>query len=234
MFPRAGQLPRRRRRLPATRRHAAELPAVPNGRRRRRRTSRSRCRRRRATVEADGYPLHAARQPAAEARSRPAFLDDRRHRPAREAGALHAVVRRARARDLLPRGHARLLPHARLRARRERLHELPRRRAGRGQLDDAGKAARRRSRSRRRNVAAVPADAASTAASSRLLSPWRSNETSALVSRCSSRSAALAFAAVASAHAHVSPPIVARRARARCSRSPCRRRRRTRRRRRSS
>ena len=48
------------------------------------------------------------------------------HRPQREAGGLHALVRRARPRDLLPQGLARLLPHARLRTRDHRLHEHPR------------------------------------------------------------------------------------------------------------
>ena len=47
--------------------------------------------------------------------------------PHGQAGALHAVVRRARARDLLPAGLARLLPHPRLRPRRRRLHEHARR-----------------------------------------------------------------------------------------------------------
>ena len=56
----------------------------------------------------------------------PALLDFTVTDAGREAGDVHAVVRRARARDLLPPGIARLLPHARLRARRLRLRERPR------------------------------------------------------------------------------------------------------------
>ena len=73
-------------------------------------------------------------------------VTDPHGKPAR----VHAVVRRARARDLLPEGLARLLPHARLRARRVRLHELPRRDEGDRQLVDARKADRRRARPGRR------------------------------------------------------------------------------------
>ena len=64
-------------------------------------------------------------------------------RPERQAGRLPPLVRRARARDLLPAGLARLLPHARLRAVDARLHEHLRRREGRRPPGRAGKAERR-------------------------------------------------------------------------------------------
>ena len=65
------------------------------------------------------------------------------HGPPRE---LRPVVRSARTRDLLPPRDARLLPHARLLARCDRLHERPRAREGHGHVDDTRKAERRRSR----------------------------------------------------------------------------------------
>ena len=67
------------------------------------------------------------------------------------------VVRRARARDLLPEGIARLLPHARVRAGCGELHEPARRREGDGDVDDAREADGRRARARGRNVAPVSA-----------------------------------------------------------------------------
>ena len=75
----------------------------------------------------DGYrfTLHGAERPEGDpgaARHR------RRHRARRQEADVHAVVRRARTRDLLPQGQPRLLPHPRLRAGRERLHERARRR----------------------------------------------------------------------------------------------------------
>ena len=100
--PEAGPVPRRRRRLPERDGAAAELPAVRHARASPARTSRSRCRRSRATQSVDGYrfTLHGRPNLHAIQAGVPRL---HRHRPAREAGAIHAVVRRARARDLLPR-----------------------------------------------------------------------------------------------------------------------------------
>ena len=132
-----------------SRRATAQLPALPKHRRRRAQRADNRCLRPRAALDGRRLPRHAARQPAAARRSSPAFLTITVTDPHGQAGALHPVVRSARARDLLPRGHARLLPHARLRPRRERLHELARRRASvTGTLVDAGEASRRRARPR--------------------------------------------------------------------------------------
>src|SRR5581483_968419 len=75
-----------------------------------------------------------------------------------EAAEADPVLRRARARDLLPQGLARLLPHARLRAERGRLLE-PYPRAGRN-LDHARNPARRRAAPTARDLAALPADGA--------------------------------------------------------------------------
>src|SRR5207248_3966330 len=58
--------------------------------------------------------------------------------------------------DLLSRGLARLLPHARVRTRRDRLHERPGRREGDRQLVDAREALGGRARAGGRHVAAVP------------------------------------------------------------------------------
>src|SRR5262249_39110476 len=74
----------------------------------------------------------------------------------REARHLPDLLRRARSRDLLPQGLARLLPHARLRARSERLHELPRRQPGDRPLLDARQADGRRPRAGSGHVASVP------------------------------------------------------------------------------
>src|SRR5204863_85640 len=76
----------------------------------------------------------------------------------RLARDVHAVVRRACARDLLPRGHARLLPHTRLRRRGERVCVRVRRLACGRQADETGRLARRCAASRQRHVAAVPAN----------------------------------------------------------------------------
>ena len=118
-------VPRRRRRLPGRAGPAAELPALRH----------AACRGRlppaaaagvhdSATVDGYRFTLHGTPRLR---RSRRA-TSCHRHRPAGPPGDLHAVVRRARARDLLPQGLARLLPHAHLRAGCERLHEHARRR----------------------------------------------------------------------------------------------------------
>ena len=72
-------------------------------------------------------PVHDARKPPS-ARDPGRVPDGDRHGSERPAGPLRAVVRGTRARDLLPQGLARLLPHARLRTRSRRLHEPARRR----------------------------------------------------------------------------------------------------------
>ena len=102
--------------------------------------------------------------------------------PQGKPGALHAVVRRARPRDLLPPRLARLLPHARLRARRQRLHERARRRRRSRALSTPGQAEGRGARARARDLAAVPPGARSAARSS----PCRSRSRSAR--RCGSSS----------------------------------------------
>ena len=94
-----------------------------------------------------GPTLHAI-----QAGSLTITVTDPNGKPAR----VHAVVRRARARDLLPEGNARLLPYACLRARRVGLYELPRRDEGDRQLVDARKADRRGARPGRRRVASLP------------------------------------------------------------------------------
>ena len=69
-----------------------------------------------------------------------------------------AVVRGAGARDLLPQGPLRVLPHARLQPRSRRLHERVRREQGHGQLGHARPPDRRRPPARLGHVEAVPAD----------------------------------------------------------------------------
>ncbi len=59
-------------------------------------------------------------------------------RPARASGDLHDLARSARARDLLPRRHARLLPHPRLQPRRDLLQLRARRHEGHRQLHRPG------------------------------------------------------------------------------------------------
>src|SRR5206468_10917460 len=66
------------------------------------------------------------------------------------------LLRGPRACDLLPEGPARLLPHACLRARRDRLHELPRRDAGDREVGDAREADGRGARAGPRHLAALP------------------------------------------------------------------------------
>ena len=71
-------------------------------------------------IDMQGHPI-AARDPGPV----------RQRRPSGRAGPqrhLRAVVRSARPRDLLPRGLARLLPHARVRGGRAELHDGARRR----------------------------------------------------------------------------------------------------------
>src|SRR5205085_7865950 len=64
---------------------------------------------------------------------------------------------RTRARDLLPEGVARLLPHARVRPRRDGLHERARSDPGDGHFDDPGEADRGSARAGRGHVAPLPA-----------------------------------------------------------------------------
>ena len=89
------------------------------------RPRRSRCRRSETTVTVGGYRFTLDHPPALHA-IRAEFLNAHRHAPRRHSREVHALVRRAGARDLLPRGVARLLPHARLCGRDDRLHERPR------------------------------------------------------------------------------------------------------------
>src|SRR4029450_288648 len=93
---------------------------------------------------------------AAVARDPAGLPHDRRRAAGREPGALHALVRGSRARDLLPRRPARLLPHARLRPGYGRLRKRPRRFARCGYVDEAGPASRRRPASRSADAEAVP------------------------------------------------------------------------------
>ena len=92
-----------------------ELPAVREAEGRRRRTSRSRFHRpqrvRRSAATRSSSTAPRAEGDPGEARRRSTS-------PGRPASPrVPALVRRARPRDLLPPGHARLLPHSRLRAR---------------------------------------------------------------------------------------------------------------------
>ena len=127
-LPGARAVPARHRRLPGVGRPAGqlELPALREGRRQGRLQA--------AAAPADLDDPGAERLPVhAPRRRRPeggpgAARDRRRHRARRREADVHAVVRRPRARDLLPQGQPRLLPYPRLRARGERLHERPRRR----------------------------------------------------------------------------------------------------------
>ena len=109
-------------------------------------------------VESGGYRFAIQRHAEAEG-DRGGVADRRRHRPARAAGArsrrdygalAHAIFFRQRL--------ARLLPHPRLRARRERLHEHARRRAGHRHLDEAGEADGRRARAGAGHLAPLPPD----------------------------------------------------------------------------
>ena len=109
----------------------------------------------RATDIVDGYrvTLHGKTQLHA---IQAAFLTVDGRRLPRPAGSIHSLVRRPRARDLLPPRLARLLPHARLRARSERLHQPARRSERYGHVLDPGQAASRRARPGRRDLAPVP------------------------------------------------------------------------------
>ena len=135
-FARARPVPGRGRRVPEHDRAAAELPAVRLAPRRRVRTARRSCRRSPRRDVVDGYRFTLHGRPNLHA-IQAGFLTITVTDPTGKPGAVHAVVRRARARDLLPAGLARLLPHARLRPRRGRLHERARR-------HDRSPAARRR------------------------------------------------------------------------------------------
>ncbi len=86
----------------------------------------------------------------------PALLDFTVTGPDGKPGGVHAVVRSARARDLLPPRLARLLPHARVRAGSDRLLERARRSEGDGHVGDAGPAEGRRARTGGRHLAALP------------------------------------------------------------------------------
>ena len=88
----------------------------------------------------------------------PALDHDDRDRSERQAGEVHAVVRGAGARDLLPQGALRVLPHARLQPGRRRLHQRARRSKVTGSSATPGQADRRRAPARLRHVAALPAD----------------------------------------------------------------------------
>src|SRR5262249_55778559 len=92
----------------------------------------------------------------AAARDRAGDHDRDRDRPGREAGRLQAVVRRARARGLLPGRIARLLPHARVRPVDAGLHQRVRRDHRHGQARRARQAARRRAAADRRHLAPLP------------------------------------------------------------------------------
>src|SRR5262249_29988790 len=118
-------------------------------------------------------------------------------------GAVHAVVRRARPRRLLPARDPRLLPHARLRAGCERLHEHPRRDEGHRHVDGAREARGRRAAAGARDVAHVPPDAG------RRTRPHRTVHPGGVVGRRSAALAALALvvaglaAPAAFAHAYL-------------------------------
>src|SRR5439155_13069163 len=99
-------------------------------------------------------PLRARRRGAS--RRDPGDARPRERHLQRRVRDVPDLLRGARTRDLLPAGLARLLPHARLRPRRDRLHELPRRRTGDGQVDDAWQADGRSARAGPRHLAAVP------------------------------------------------------------------------------
>ena len=137
-------------------RAAAELPAVPLGRVAGKATTRSRCRRSAPTRSVDGYRF--AMHGHADAEGDPGDVaHHRRHRPER---ASRRSSRRGTARSRTrssSAGLARLLPHARLRARRERLHELARRRQGRpARRRRPGRLTVGRARPGAGHVAAVP------------------------------------------------------------------------------
>ena len=77
--------------------------------------------------------------------------------PERQARAVRRLVRRARARGLLPEGDARVLPHARLRAEHARVHVDRGAADDQSAIDQAGRAARRDPASRLGDVGALPA-----------------------------------------------------------------------------
>ena len=150
-FPDAGQVPRRPRRL------SGQRPPQPNFQlstarsRSRGRTSRSRCRRRRRprTWTATSFKITKV-VPAKLRAIEPALISMTVTDPHGQAGEADAVVRRPRARDLLPPGALRVLPHARLQPRSGRLHQRARRQQGHRQLGDAREADRRRDPARLR------------------------------------------------------------------------------------
>ena len=94
--------------------------------------------------------------PSPDPRDRSELPHPESPRPPRTQGDLHHLARRARPRDLLPRGLARLLPHPRLQPGRDLLHLGARRDQGDRQLERARRAQRRRPAPGDRDLANVP------------------------------------------------------------------------------
>ena len=86
----------------------------------------------------DGYRFALQTVPHLRA-IEPGVLALHRDGARRQARVVHAVVRSARARDLLPQGLARLLPHARLRTGSVGVHERARQHEDHGDVGDTGK-----------------------------------------------------------------------------------------------
>ena len=106
----------------------------------------------RPTISVAGYRFVLKHPPSLHA-IRPDH--DQRDRPERAADEVHAVVRRVGARDLLPSRIARLLPHACLLRRNERVHERSGPDTRHRKCDQARAAPRWRSASRAGHLAAL-------------------------------------------------------------------------------
>ena len=142
------------RRLPRREHGAAQLPAHPRPAGRRRATSKAPLPAYSPVVNVAGLTFRVAKLPAlrlAEPASMVVNVSDAQGRPV----DVHAVLRRARARDLLPRRHARLLPFAHLRQRSGLQRGLRHTGDDRSQHEARAHGARRAA-ARDRSLAAVP------------------------------------------------------------------------------
>src|SRR5436305_8909237 len=117
------------------------------------------------------------------------------------------MVRSARPRDLLPRGVARLFPHARLWSGRGELHLHPRRRQGQRPRDGARKDHPRRAPAGARHLAAVSPDEARREGRDRPL--HAEGECMRTMRRTAALAATLLLAvpAAAWAHAEITPDV---------------------------
>ena len=108
-----------------------------------------------AVQKVDGYTVDLHGKPEAAGRGAQ-DPQGHGHRAERQARAVRRLVRRARARGLLPEGDARVFPHACLRAEHARLYLRPRPALAPGRVDQAGCPARGRPAAGVGDVGALP------------------------------------------------------------------------------